>query len=459
MKREYAAYICQVFSEEIDEMSYTNNCGLRRGEKDRKLHGIAKKIVSGAKYNKTSLAPVFYQLKNIDGGEEKLRDAWVKSGGQKHNSDIMEKLMLHSPIVNIGQFPGHAWLLTVEFTLESPYVSQDDNPFYMLENPVRREWVFKVPYISSSQWKGMLRSVLSYRLASEAGQLQLEDFAKKRLLLTLLFGDEKGEGGGNGSNLAGFLDGACKEAAEVYKKMACEMFEQPLSQGIPSNRGSLYFYPTYFSIDKANEAGFEIINPHSRVTGSGLVPFHLETVPTGSKGKVIILYVPQCKVSDYHAGNTRDSLKLVTEGLHDLFMCHGIGAKTSSGFGTINTEKGINGNLQYGAYPFSTKVSGGEQSEPIPEEYKPFFDENKQVKDIFFKQDGKFYSNKEYRTVSEKTEISLAKYKSFRNWYQQKEGTAKTSGDEVTGPGYSFFNLKELIELPLIDATGGRNNE
>ncbi len=403
MKREYAAYECQQFLADIDKMI---------NHRDEQLKEVAKQIVS-----KERIPPVavFYQLKNQDGGEEILREVWMKAGGRPHDYNVLAALKLHKPEVNIEQLPEASWLLSIEFTLTSPYISQDDKPFYILDYPLRREWIFKVPYIAPSQWKGMLRASLSNRLAEEAKQLRLEEFTKKRFLLTVLFGDEKGE-----------------------------------DEELPSCRGNLHFYPTYFN----DETDFEIINPHSRTTGSGTVPFHLETVPAGTKGKVAVLYVPlyDAMPGSNAVNNAIESLRLVTQGMYDIFMCYGIGAKTSSGFGTVKTEEKINGNLRYHSPGASKKVptNCSEQTEIVHPEYQPFFDENGQVKAIFLNPDGSFYSNKDYKLVSDEMGISLNMYKSFRRWYQQRKETGNITGgqDMPTEPGYGFSTLEEMMGIP-----------
>jgi hypothetical protein len=44
------------------------------------------------------------------------------------------------------------------FILEEPFISKDDALFYPHDNPLRKEWAFKVPMIGGSGWKGNLRS-------------------------------------------------------------------------------------------------------------------------------------------------------------------------------------------------------------------------------------------------------------------------------------------------------------
>ncbi len=365
-----------------------------------------------------------------------LRKNWIESGGRNHYYDLLQKLKLYEPNVNLQELPETSWLLSVDFTLTSPYTSQDDNPFYILDNPLCREWVFKVPYIAPSQWKGMLRASLSYRLAEEAEQITPQEFAERRFLLTELFGNEKGDDAGN-SNLAGFFNEACKEAIVAYRELLKKRYDLKLDQETPAGKGNLYFSPTYFDIKKT---GFEILNPQDRTTGSGKVPFHLETVPTGTGGRVTVLYVPLYVLPGADmAQNAVESLKLVVQGLTDLFTYYGLGAKTSSGFGTVNT-KGILGLL--------STVSINEK-ESIPEKYYQFFDKNGTILNKFLDSEGQFFTNKQYN--EDETGIRPKLYKEFRYWYQEQEknGLIKDGRFNYQKLGYIFDALEDMLKLPL----------
>jgi CRISPR-associated protein Cmr2 len=118
--------------------------------------------------------------------------------------------------------PDAAWLgLEVAFTLATPWYSKDDRPFHVLDNPVRKDRVFGVPFMAAASWKGLLRWACRMR-------------GMERDQILHLFGNEKGE-------------------AENFL------------------RGALAFYPTWF-----DRLGFEVINPHSRKTRAGTQPIYYE---------------------------------------------------------------------------------------------------------------------------------------------------------------------------------------
>ncbi len=133
--------------------------------------------------------------------------------------------------------------LQFRFTLEEPFVSKDDAPFYPHDNPLRKEWAFKVPMIGGSGWKGNLRAAMRWQNEGQEGK----DFR-------LLFGPPRPEGA----------------VPDGYFRA-----------------GRLRFYPTYF-----DALELEMLDPHDRESGSGRDPFNLECVPAGAHGVFSLLYVP-----------------------------------------------------------------------------------------------------------------------------------------------------------------------
>lgn len=112
------------------------------------------------------------------------------------------------------RLPDPSWVgLQACFTLETPWYSKDDRPFHVLDNPVRKDRVFGVPFMAAASWKGLLRwacrmnAGLFAHLEKHDGGL--DGWVDPPWLLHL-FGNEKGED---------------------------ESFQ----------RGALAFYPTWFS--------------------------------------------------------------------------------------------------------------------------------------------------------------------------------------------------------------------
>lgn len=189
-----------------------------------------------------------------------------------------------TPTLDLAQFPSYTFTLQFPFRLTKAYLSKDERAFYIVDNPVRRDKVFRLPYVAPSSWKGSLRAALWNQGHDE------EQSAVRRL-----FGNER--------------------AAE-------EDFQA----------GRLRFFPTYFK-----QHGLEIINPHDRQRRVGKNPILFESVPAGTPGVFSLLYVPFTRIGRDEPETRRqlaEDLALVAEGVRAMFCTYGFGAKTSSGYGT-----------------------------------------------------------------------------------------------------------------------------
>lgn len=194
-----------------------------------------------------------------------------------------------APILSI--LPPYSFFLQFIFTLAKPYLSRDDKPFYIIDNPIARDKVFQLPLVRPTSWKGSLCAAL--------WQLGYQKEQDKRI--QRLFGDIRDNESGQA--------------------------------------GRLRFYPTFFT-----QTGLEIINPHDREKHVGKNPILFESVPTNTKGTFTLLYVPFDLIgqseNDVRAQVAEDLL-LLAQGIQAMMTRYGFGAKTSSGFG-VAKEK-VNG--------------------------------------------------------------------------------------------------------------------
>lgn len=314
----------------------------------------------------------------------------------KQYDDFLIPLCINPVIPDISIFPEGSWAISFKFRLKKPYISKDDTDFYIIDNPIRKEWVFKLPYIAASQWKGALRAAMVKKLEEISDD---DEFAERRFYLTLLFGDEKGEAfGENNESLAGYLDRVKSyKAAKLYREKVCTFFQCKKDESLPSHSGDLYFYPTYFK-----QIGIEVINPHNRETGVGTQPIYFESVPSGATGEFMLLYVPlYCKGKEKKDQETH-YLRFVVEGIKAMMTQYGFGAKTSSGFGVVED------NIEHGGLVFNSRVidTSMKKKEPehdIPEEYAKYLKEDGTVKKELCASDGKLLNNDQFfNSVSKK---------------------------------------------------------
>lgn len=196
---------------------------------------------------------------------------------------------------DLALLPAGSFTLSFTFTLAAPYLSKDDTSLHLLDNPVRKEWVFKLPYVAATQWKGLLRHVLW-----QSGH-RGEDEQIRRLFGAANDDDNSGE------------------------------------------RGRLYCYPTFF-----DRLSLEVINPHDRQTGAGSLPIYLEAVPAGATGTFTLFYAPlDCIGADEAKTRAQVAadLTLVAQSVQSMMTRYGFGAKTSSGFGLAQAQLAAEGQL------------------------------------------------------------------------------------------------------------------
>ncbi len=200
------------------------------------------------------------------------------------------------------------WLgFEIEFSLQTPWYSKDDRPFHVLDNPVRKDRVFGVPYMSAASWKGLLRWAIGMTTGL-IGPTPIEDKEKRKeaeATILHLFGNEKG---------------------------ATDDFQ----------RGALAFYPTWFP-----RVGFEVINPHSRKTRAGTQPIYYEVVPAryqrdgtqvDTKATLRLLYAPLPGQAARDSVDRKTTLRLLIDATEKLLTTYGFSAKRTAGWGLATID-------------------------------------------------------------------------------------------------------------------------
>jgi len=242
---------------------------------------------------------------------DNLRSEWSKKAGRAVLSEPSDELwkMIAKPIIDLALLPRFSWFLQFTFTLAKPYISKDDNPFYIIDNPIVRDKVFQLPMVRSTSWKGNLYSAL----------WQLGHDKQDDERIQCLFGEIRDKENGRA--------------------------------------GRLFFYPTFFT-----QTSLEIINPHDRKRRVGKNPILFESVPAGATGTFSLLYAPFDLIGADEAEIRRqalEDLQLVAEGLQAMFLTYGFSAKRTSGYG-VAEDKIIKGEIRTraGRHDLTGKVLG-----------------------------------------------------------------------------------------------------
>lgn len=364
------------------------------------------------------------------------------------NRIFLTPLKLYPNPPDLTLLPSGTWSINFNFSLHKPYISRDDTDFYIIDNPVKKEWVFKLPYIAPSQWKGALRAAMVKQLADASGSLSEEEFADRRFCLSLLFGDEKGEEQGDIKGLAEYLDKAKPDAYNLYRQKIHKYFSIKDDEPLPHHAGRLIFYPTYFT-----QIGLEVINPHDRETGTGAQPIYFESVPSGAEGTFVILYLPFDMT-----GEEQDKIKkasfadisLVAEGVRAMMLQHGFGAKTSCGHGIANNE------LIEGKFILKSKgLEIGKKEETTvksPEQsfLKYLNDDHTVKKEYLGGGKGGLLSSKEIGELKQKlSSFNSSEFQRFRDWFIEDSEKWKkhiqTKG--VPTPDFKTWNFRNFDDM------------
>lgn len=275
--------------------------------------------------------------------KNRVCDSWQKTSFD--SCQIPESFVSTLDSSTVEWLPRFSFMLRLPFELDKPYLSKDEKSFYLLDNPLRREKVFKIPMIAASSWKGALRAAMVQLLVQwwtglEASEKEERSNRKRfiswRIQLVRLFGTERG------TNLDDkkynhYLDKLGGEYQGRWFRRWLRRFISP--SGFLAGR--LHFYPTFFE-----KVALEVINPHNRKTGTNMRgPILFECVPGGAEGVLSILYVPFGKSEKTYQEVVAQDLVLLAEGIRAMLTIYGFGAKTSSGFGVVKESLTSEGRL------------------------------------------------------------------------------------------------------------------
>lgn len=318
-----------------------------------------------------------------------------------------------TPKIDLTLLPPCSFVLQFAFTLAQPYISRDEQDFYIIPNPVRKDRVFNLPYVASTSWKGSLRAALG----------QPGDQAEKDLIVHL-FGNEKG------------------------------VEDQKLLRS-----GCLYFYPTFFT-----RKSIEVINPQNRALRSGEQPIALESVPKGITGVFTLLYVPDDLINQSQQVARElvgKELRFVVEGLRAMFRDYGFGAKTRSGFG-LAKETVAGGILRLRFAEGNKAAMEVPATQPVVPALPRYLETPDRLKVEYLTSEGTFRERSEAE-LKKMSKNDRQIYDKARGWWQRQEKQLAEAAklpqpalsvlpepvaqvQQFSWPEWSFRSFKQLVE-------------
>lgn len=189
----------------------------------------------------------------------------------------------------LALLPKGSFFCSFVFILRTPYASRGDDLVVRLAddppvspNPIVVDWVYRVPIVRPTTWKGNLRFAARQEQPSE--------------MVDHLFGPWRGE----------------KEDEGVGPE------------------GRLHFFPTFFELaQKSNQT----LQPHDRKTRRGTTVANVQSVGrvgAAAKGLFSILYLA---LPDDDQSQSKDSARACLSAVSSMLMLHGFGAKKLKGWG------------------------------------------------------------------------------------------------------------------------------
>ena len=351
-----------------------------------------------------------------DGEENNARQCYMKRAADELELNLPPDLHLEPDHASL---PDSTWFsIDVSFTLASPWYSKDDRPFHVLDNPVRKDRVFGVPFMSAASWKGLLRWACRMQ-AGLLGHLETHDMKmddwKDPSWIVHLFGNEKSE-------------------QKNFKS------------------GVLAFYPTWF-----NKVGFEVINPHSRSRRAGTKPIYYEVVPARTEGRLRLLYAPLPGEIERDKVTPADFIDGFIDSIKALLETYGISAKRTAGWGTakINNEDSRLSFVEGGCLSkFISRGAEAKQFEPPKEEFKKLMNREGAPIITLLGEGGKIISKTQFKKLPGNKPCTNAELEEFRNWYEQHGAEyKKRMKADVEHP--SSLQTREIPFNELLDARNG----
>lgn len=300
--------------------------------------------------------------------------------------------------------PTFSCLVRVELRLERPYFSRDDRIFLPTENALKREWVFRRPYLASSGIKGLVR------------------WASSAL--------------GHGNGLQRKLFGP--EADQI-------------TADSPANQGLVRFWPIFWE----GKCGLEVINPHGRESCVGTNPIKFEVVNPGAKGVLGFLLFNPTGDKDL----LKEHLEPLLNAVEALVEDSGLSAKRAADWGQVSQLKctvwisGMESFVGPGVGPCGAVTQD--------DAWSKFLDGNGElIADTgnpnttkytnaniatFFKAFGRVISNSQMTKTKAALVLEIQQLYSTRNAAPQAKGDAPAKAEPILE--HSVRNIEELLKF------------
>ncbi len=208
----------------------------------------------------------------------------------------------------LESFPSYSARLLLEFKLITPLLTKDDDPFYLFDNPVRKDHIFGTPYIAAASLKGLSLDAYQRAFPSKSGVELLKQNEKELL--------ER------------------RHEYRLQDKSAIRLFglesDGEENDNDPSCVGRLHFSPIWFK-----EIQFLVMNKKKPETATGDIPIQFEAIAPNQKGVLEVVYFNP----NSNEQTVRDDLARWLAAVAEWWPVLGLGAKRLAGYGAIQIER------------------------------------------------------------------------------------------------------------------------
>ncbi|MCB1821342.1 MAG: hypothetical protein KDI73_07145 [Candidatus Competibacteraceae bacterium] len=244
----------------------------------------------------------------------------------------------------LAGFPRYSTRLLLTFRLLTPLLTKDDDPFYLFENPARKDHLLGLPYLSAASVKGL--SADAYQRAFPGGtpwtELSESDKDPDR---TRAF-----------------------RTADPHARRLFGIADD--GANIESEKGRLHFSPVWF-----NKLQLLVMNPGDPTTAMGTQPIQFEAIAPGQTGVLEVVYFNPRGIKDSDEITVRADLARWLAAVATWWPALGLGAKRLAGYGAIQPEKAVLQAVGWSGMGAGTGPS--ETSTPtIPDDVREFQNEH-----------------------------------------------------------------------------------
>ncbi len=381
MTKDYTAYLINKHEEDWRSLStlkqkYKTARGTEKKDIKQKIDALCDQIandeIAKGVTVKDATHSGFQYLRATELADETwVREAWERQTTNQPGAawtQIKEKWQLTSLAesfeqsqLSLAELPPLSFRLSFKFTLAKPvslgeirpFFSRDDEALYVIDNLVRKDKTLRLQFLAPASYKGLLRSAARQVIGDP---LPVERDPEHPVLdneqIKRLFGTDRRE------------------------------------QTKDLRQGRLWCFPTFF-----HEVGLKIINPHLRASGAGDKPILFETA-TGS-GNFHLLYLP-FDLTPTSFQEVAEDLQAVAVAIKELFTAHGLGAKTSSGFGLADDKLIGGGKIEIKAAGLPLQQVPAKPAAPQPS-LAGYLIAPGQLKDEFVNDAGELITEDEYK--------------------------------------------------------------